>query len=364
MRGERRSRLSLTMYCCVVRPRPRCSLLVQRPGRNGGVTLLETLFASAIGALLIVALLGLYQRGVSQYAFAENRLTLNETLVTAERIFSNALLYRGGLPCESSGAYFNLVRTHAAEAWLKLFTAPVRVGPGTASNAVADSDEVTILKTGSPVLLEDHDPVAGTLTLSHAAEFKRGGLAVVCDDDTTVLLQITDDNGRTLGYGDDPDVRPGNCAAAFLSGGCGPENHRFGSGAVVAPYEPVVFFVARSGDRHALYRKRLIVSSAGGGRTAKLRAEEMLDGIALMRVHAGVEDSGARVRLMRGPPSSRPTRVLDIGLVAYAREPNTRLAADILPPQPIYLLGEPVGAVLANSTLDALFAAYEFSMAL
>ena len=44
-----------------------------RIGCAAGITLVETLLASTLGALLLIALLNLYQRGVAMHAFAESR---------------------------------------------------------------------------------------------------------------------------------------------------------------------------------------------------------------------------------------------------------------------------------------------------
>ncbi len=324
--------------------------------RTGGVTLVETLLAATLGALLLIALLNLYQRGVAMHTFAESRSALTETLFTTERIVADELHLAGGLPCGPGGARFNLVHTSNTTPWLRLFTEPVQITPG----AVAGSDELTVLKTGEPVPLVDHDPAQARLTLTHAASFERGGLVVVCDDAVTVLLQITDDAGRVLNYDDDARVHPGNCAAPF-TGGCGPAGHRFAGNALIAPYEPVVFFIANSGERRSLHRKRLIAGNSASGKTARLRSEEMIENIVLLHADAGVADAGGRVRLTRNPAGAGRVIVLDVGLIATARERN----ADVLPHAPLHLLGEPVDALLpADATADnRLVTAHEFSVA-
>ncbi len=341
------------MSCCAVEP-PRSGI-----GPAAGVTLIETLFASTLGALLLIALLNLYQRGIARHAFTESRAELTETLFTAEHILAEQLHLAGGLPCGRSGTRFNLIRTGQTTPWLRLFAAPVQINDG----AVSGSDELTALKTGAPVPLASHDPAQMQLTLTDAAAFERGDLIVACDADVSVLLQITrtSDGGRVLGYGHNARVRPGNCASPFAVGGCGPENHRFAGDALVAPYEPVVFLIKESGARRSLYRKRLVVVNAASATTAKLLSEELIEGIALLRVQAGVATAPGRIRLRRDPSGAEPTALLDIGFVALARGRN----ADTLPGEPPHLFGEPVGAALPADVAasNRRLTSHEFSVA-
>ena len=328
--------------------------------RTSGVSLLEALLASALGALLLVALLNLYQRGFTMHLFAESRAELAETLLTAEHILADELHLAGGSPCDPGDARFNLVDSGAAMPWLRLFTEPVRIADG----GVSGSDELTVLKTGAPVPLAGHDPVRAEFALTHAAGFKRGGLAVVCDDSVSVLLQITRtaSAGHILGYDHDARVRPGNCVSPFASAGCGPENHRFTSDALIAPYEPVVFFISDSDTRRSLYRRRLVIVNAAGSVTARLQSEEIIEGIALLHARAGAEDASGRVRLTRDPAGARRVVMLDVGLVAVARERN----ADTLPDEPLHLFGKAVGDALPGDAAAAnrLMTGHEFSVAL
>ena len=114
-------------------------------------------------------------------------------------------------------------------------------------------DSVTVLKTGVPAPLGSHDVDNTRFTLMHAAPFERGDLLVVCDDEISVLLQITRTaNGkRTLATGPAAGVRPGNCDSPFAVDSCGPEGYRFNAGALVAPYRPVSFL-----SRHGSPRSR------------------------------------------------------------------------------------------------------------
>ena len=326
--------------------------------RTGGVTLIETLLASALGALLLVALLGLYQRALSHHAFAESRMEVAERLFTAERILSDELQFVGNLPCGQGGARFNLVHTHQTTPWLRLFEAPVQISPA------RRGDELMVLKTGLPVALVDHDLARAQFTLTHAANFERGNLVVVCDNDFTLLLQVTNDAGRTLGYGPDTRVRPGNCAAAFTAAGCGPENHRFMQGALVAPYEPVVFFISDTGATPSLSRKRLVNTNTTHGVHARLFTESLIQDLVWLRVQAGIANSAtplARVLMTRRPPAhfgNRRPISLDVGLIATAQQNKLKP----LPDRSLHLLGEPVGTLpdVSQRWLDT----HEFSIAL
>ncbi len=330
-----------------------------RTGRRTlGITLIETLLASTLGALLLIALLSLYQRSLATHAFAESRSELADTLFIAERILTDELHLAGRLPCGQSGVTANLVRTHQTTPWLHLFTAPVQI----TASAVPGSDELIVLKTGAPVPLVDHDPARAQFTLTHAADFERGDIAVVCDNDVTVLLQITNDHGRVLGYGHNARVRPGNCASPFGGGDCGPDNHRFDKGAVVAPYEPAVFFIADTDTGRTLSRKRLVSADSSNGAAARLLTERMIENLILLRVYAGIADSAGRIRLTHGPLNTRQAILLDVGLAATARERNVETPPDEL----LHLLGEPVDALLSvnPAAVARLLTSHEFTVAL
>ncbi len=325
--------------------------------RRAGITLVETLFASSLGAALLVALLALYQRGVAAHAFAESRSELAETLFIAERIVVGELQNGGRTPCGPHGRRFNLVRTSASTPWLRLFTAPVQITP-----AASGGDEIVVLKVGAPVPLAAHDPAKSRLALSHAGEFEPGDLVVVCDDDVTALLQLTRtaDRGRVLGYDAGGRVHPGNCSSPFSVGGCGPEGHRFTDAAFVAPYRPVAFLVKDSGASRSLYRKRLIVANTKSGAAARMMSEEMTAGVVLLRAQAGVADAAGRVRLSRGAFAGRAA-LLDLGLAAVARRRNV----STLPDKTFYLLGERADALLpAGAGSEYPTAGHEFSVAL
>ena len=326
--------------------------------RRAGITLVETLLASSLGAALLVALLALYQRGVAANAYAESRSELVETLFIAERVLVDELQNAGRMPCGPRGRRFNLVHTSASTPWLRLFAAPVQVAP-----AGVGGDEIVVLTVGAPVPLAGHDPAESQLALTHAGEFERGDLVVVCDDAVTVLLQLTRtrDGGRVLGYDAGPRVHPGNCTSPFAVGGCGPEGHRFTDAAFVAPYRPVAFSVKASGGSRSLYRERLVVTKTKNGTTPRMRSEEMTTGVVLLHARTGVADAAGRVRLARGPFAGRAI-LLDLGLAAVARERSARM----LPGKALHLFGESVGALLPPDAAsdEYLTADHEFSVAL
>ena len=299
-----------------------------------GITLIETLLASALGALLLAALLNLYQRGAAMHAFTENRSELNETVFTAEQILADELHLAADSPCGAGGARFNLLRGGATTPWLRLFTEPVQITAGT----VSGSDRLTVLKTGAPVLVAGHDSTDREIVLTHAADFENGDLVVVCDGTVAALLQVTrtEDSGRVLKYA----------------------HYRFAENALVAPYRPVVFFIEDYGNRRALHRRQLVVSKSKDRVTAKLRSEEMIENIELLKVRAGVADPAQQIRLTRHAAGKQVVG-LDIGFAAAARHRN----AEALPNTPLHLLGEPVGAWLPGADGRAL-TTHEFSVAL
>ena len=322
-----------------------------------GVTLIETLFASALGAILLITLLNLYQRSVTMHAFAESRTELNETLLTVEHFLVNELQLASLSLCGKTDTTFNLVRANQTTQWLRLFAEPIQI----TTDDMTDNNVITVLKTGAPVPLASHDLTQSQLVLTHATTFNRGDLIVVCDNTVSVLLQITHTagSGRFLAYEHHASVRPGNCASPFGVGGCGPEGHRFEHGALVALYQPVSIFISNSDARGSLYIRQLVtINSSNGVTTAKLRSEEIIEGIVALRAWAGVESSSGRIRLTRAPHSGQAV-FLDIGLVAISTDHN----ADTLPHQSLHLFGEPINTELFDNT-HHLLTSYEFSVTL
>ena len=318
-----------------------------------GVTLIETLLAAALGTVILTALLALYQRGVMSHAFAASRSALTEKIFIIDRLFADELHVTGGSVCRANATAFNLVNRSSAENWLRPFDRPVQIADGS----------VTVLKTGIPTALESHDIAKAQLTLTHAAPFERGGLLVVCDNNISVLLQITRTaNGkRTFGYAPDVGVQPGNCGSPFGVGGCGPEDYRFDAGALVAPYRPVSFFIATTDGRApALRRRRLVIANtANGTATARLLSEEVAENVVALKALASVAASAGGVSLTATPHADKVVS-LNIGFVAGI---NTNTAVT-LPNKPLYLFGEPVALPAGETPTKHLFASHELSVRL
>lgn len=310
--------------------------------------MIETLLAAALGAVILTALLTLYQRGVAGHAFAASRNALTEKIWTIDRLFADELHLTDGSFCRPDATTFNLVNHSLTETWLRAFDQPVQI----------TDDSMTVLKTGIPVPLESHDTDRARLTLTHAAPFERGGLLVVCDDEVSVLLQITHTaNGkRTFGYAPDASVHPGNCNSPFAVDGCGPEGYRFLAGALVAPYRPVTFFIAATGDRApALHRRQLVITNtAGGDAIARLLSEEIAENVIALKARAGVTAAAGQIALTQNPQTGEVV-LLDIGFVAGIDTGTFAMLSN----KPLHLFGETVALPAGQ-----LFASHELSVRL
>lgn len=320
---------------------------------TSGITLVETLLASALGAVILASLLALYQRGATGHAFAESRATLARKVFVTNYLLSDALHSVGGSICPADNATFNLIRNHRSTDWLRLFDRPVQIA----------ENHVRVLGTDTPVPLESHDIDRAKFTLAQATPFDRGELFVICNDEVSVLLQVTGtlDSKRSFSYEPSTLVRPGNCNAPFSDKGCGPENYRFAPGALVAPYRPTSFFV-RAGDGRttSLHRKRLIIANTSGGiASARLLAEEVVENIVALRAVAGVKISPDRVRMTLNPQAGKVI-FLDVGFVAATDARAIGATPDTNP----HLFGEPVALPANVTAADHLLSSHEFSVRL
>lgn len=318
-----------------------------------GITLVETLLASALGAAILVTLLALYQRGATGYAFAENRATLARKVFITNHLFADALHVSGGSSCPADNATFNLIKNHHGTDWLRLFDRPVQIS----------DNSVTVLATGLPVPLKDHDVDQSRFTLAQATPLDRGDLLVICNNEISVLLQVTGTlhDKHSFSYKPSARIRPGNCNSPFADDGCGPENYHFARGALVAPYRPVSFFIAAGDGRTpSLRRRRLVITNTTGGvASARLLSEEVVENVVALRTIAGVAVSADRVRLTAYPGTEK-TIFLNVGFVAAA---DAR-AAGLTPDTDPHLFGEPVALPGNVTAADHLLASHELSVRL
>lgn len=315
-----------------------------------GVSLLETLAASALAGFLAVVLVKLYQLSFTTYLQSAARLETMNTLLSSENILHRSLHLASTRLCGAGSVRQSLV--HPIED-LAPFTDEINI---TQARSLRNGrykirgDLLTVHKTGPPHRLAGHNRPAQHFVLHEPSPFGRGDLLVVCDPQRTVLMQITgsSNDGRTLSYRFQSTVSPGNCQDAFISCQCGCD-YTFGEQAVVALYQPLILFVSpRPASKplpanHALFRSYLVIERSSGRFNARLHSEELVPGIVLAR--ATVNNNGPHIKQ------------LNYGIVIV--NAYRQAAADT-----VYLFAQDVSSSLPAGVDETSYHGYEFSFSL
>ena len=319
--------------------------------------LLEWLLASALGIFLILALGRMFQSSAAAHAWQRAQSDTAAVLSIGKQTLVRRLHLSMALPCGNTPGQVNLVNGGTSQYWLDLFARPRQVhahdsaaaaaihplGHGSDGRA-AGSDVLVVLAARQPLRVVAHDVAAGTFALAEASPLRPGQFAIVCDAQLTVLFQVMRqfDEGRRVTY-HGSGVTPGNCARSFdADHPCAPRTaYAFADHALLALFEPTVVFVeeSRQRNRRLLYHKYLSLTESGGLVHARMRREEIVGGVEVLRA-----------RLLHDT-------AMDIGLVAAAPAPAINLES-----VRVYLLGDDVTAWLRDHA--RLHAVTEFSVAL
>ena len=93
------------------------------------------------------------------------------------------------------------------------------------------------------------------------------------------FLLLADETTKTLTYGDNTLISPGNATTNIGS---------YGEDAQIAPYEPVIYFIAPSTQNPAINSLKKLVSLESrlisGLETARMIEEELLEGVETMQI--------------------------------------------------------------------------------
>lgn len=324
-----------------------------RKARRRGAAMLELLLAAALSVFVGFALMRLLEHTLARDAFRRANLEAISGALLTERVLHRQAHLRARSPCDASA--LSLVLPGASpDEWLQHFTTAARGfaadsqaaravrATGDAPGArVADSDVLMVRQFGAPAVVAAHDAAARRFALSAPAGFERGRLALVCNRRVAALFQVTSvsGGGRALGYGASAGVRPGNCGGR-AGERCRALESQALDGALIAPVEIAAWYVGhgRAPGARSLYRRRLLTRRSGGTIHAALHAEEMVAGVAALRVRETPSN-------WRGAPG------LDLGIVAVGGGPA--------PADPPQLFGE---SVSLPDTAGVYFV-HEFSLA-
>lgn len=290
-----------------------------------GAILLEWLLAIASGVFLSVLMIKLYQNLLLQDSLHQTQFDTLSQLVVAEQLLSHKLHLTTAWPCGDTPQKINLLNKTKQFRWLDIANTH-KVYPHNSAAALAlkaygkqagdrvpGSDVVFVLNARFPVRIKHHHTKDKTFELTAAAAVQRGAFAVICDAEVSALFQVTSvrAHGHILSY-QNKRVSPGNCAKAFsLSHSCSKRNaHVFSNDALFAVLRPVIFYVGHShskGQRALFQRNLVLVNRAGGKVQAQMLAEELVQGIALLRGR------------------SLASHILDLGLISGSRGSNHKL---------------------------------------
>ncbi len=275
--------------------------LFHKTCRDSGTVLLEWLFAIVGSIFLLAILVQLYQTLFSQDLLSRTHFTTLNTLVTAEQTLARRLHLASAWPCGDTPRKVNVLnrskqfdwldwhQTHRVHPHNSKTAQSLRASNETASSRVAGSDVITVLNASFPTYLAHHNKKKYTFTLQQKINIERGALAVVCDTNTSMLFQVTRvlDNGYTVAYYN-TNTAPGNCPNPWdkKSRCYSLYRHSFSSSSLIAILQPSIWFVGHShsdGQRSLYWRKLVLANRKGRGVEARMLAEELLPGVALLR---------------------------------------------------------------------------------
>lgn len=255
----------------------------QVASRQRGVSVIEMLVALVLGLVLLGGVLGIYLSSRQTFQTHENLARLQENARLAFDLMVSEVRDAGLIHCGTQ-LRANVLAPAAGPIpwWANTDAGMVRGGEGSSQGVVVtgnddaqhvnETDTLLILRSsGDDEGLSEvisHDVVTNTFTVRQAAPFAERRPVVVCDGDSSALLQLSAvvDNApsQQLGYGG----APLNCSN-FL-GLVGPQcnaasNKTFTAGAIVARWEPVYWFIGNSdnGNTRSLYRVRIDRAAVG-----------------------------------------------------------------------------------------------------
>lgn len=275
-----------------------------------GFSIVELMVALVLGLFLVSGVTAMYISSKQSYRMTDNLSRLQESLRFSLEFISRDVRMAGYMPCRYPPLANNVMNdpvtgdaTTGADAWfLDFFNFGIRGYEGgvdtfptdlpatglTEGDRVSGADAIVILKSGVYASsLEFHNVSGNALTLQNGfddKDFKIGEIGIACDPRQASIFQISnvDETNRILSY-TNTNIVPGNANTNIGS---------FGEDAQIAPYEPVVYFIANSTQNanvKSLKRKYLAARASGPNEIVEMREEELLEGVETMQILYGVD---------------------------------------------------------------------------
>jgi len=196
-----------------------------RPQAQRGATLIELMIALVLGLLVVAAASGLFLSNKRLYGSTETVNRIQENTRVAFEIMSRDIREAGATPCGSSSKIVNQLTTRGSPWWQDYFARGLRgygsdAAPGTATGSgvaqrVAGTDAIDLYSAndGDYAVVEHKNPSA-TLDLNHNGDLAAGDIAMVCNQEYSLIFQITGLNAKGVLHNGGSGT-PGNCGSEF-----------------------------------------------------------------------------------------------------------------------------------------------------
>lgn len=273
--------------------------------KQNGFSIVELMVALLLGLFLMGGVTGMYISGKQTYRMTDNLSRLQESMRFSLDFISQDVRMAGYTSCRNTPAVTNVINGSGASWFLDFFNngirgyegntpTPATFPPEIISDAVDGSDAIAILKGGNYTSsIKFHDTTGDVLTLENTFnkdpnDFQDGEIAIVCDPRQASIFQISAavPASKTISYGDNTDIAPGNSASEIALMGT------YGEDAQIVPYEPVIYYIAQSTQDptvNSLKKRSLVAFNAGGTETAQMDEEELLEGVETMQILYGLD---------------------------------------------------------------------------
>lgn len=195
--------------------------------RQRGATLIELMIALVLGLLVVAAASGLFLSNKRLYGSTETVNRIQENSRVAFEIMSRDIRESGARPCGSGSVVVNQLTTRGSTWWEEHFGNGIRgyehdeVAPGTAvgtgvAQRVEDTDAIDLyLSNEGDYAVVKHDTPSSTLDLNQINNLEEGDIVMVCNNEYSLIFQITGFNGTGALHNQGAGMAPGNCGQEF-----------------------------------------------------------------------------------------------------------------------------------------------------
>lgn len=166
--------------------------------RTSGFSLIELMVALVLGALMVVASLGIFASNRQAYRATESVSRVQENARAAFELLSQDLRHAGGNACARGIPVANVL-TNAGGAWWSDWERAL-VGHESASYAAAETDSIDILSAAERSATAYSDDASGDIVLNaNLGGIVAGDIVVACDYTQAAIFQANSVDGLRIG---------------------------------------------------------------------------------------------------------------------------------------------------------------------